>query len=234
MCSPHTAQMAAPFPPAFVLSFQWPTHIGDGQTTIRRSGRARRIRQPGSTRPSGTHRASDLGRAITISHAAKRCCGPILWVLSSSFSLRLPFLLIHLSSSICASAPEAGVSTCLESKTITTLLSVDIDLTYVPVADRATSLKAIDAGMKWIADAITKGNMGMRSLVSTRPGFPLCFKAHPIFSRYCQEGRRPPSRAIHLALQAGQNFVRFWSAPPNESGRKVTKRHENQRKRHTC
>lgn len=36
-------------------------------------------------------------------------------------------------------------------------LSVDIDLTYVPVTDRATSLKAIDAGMKRIADAITKG-----------------------------------------------------------------------------
>src|SRR5579862_6521119 len=36
-------------------------------------------------------------------------------------------------------------------------LSVDIDLTYVPVADRATSLKAIDAAMKRIADAITKG-----------------------------------------------------------------------------
>ena len=39
-------------------------------------------------------------------------------------------------------------------------LSVDIDLTYVPVADRATSLKAIDAGMKRIADAITKGMRG--------------------------------------------------------------------------
>jgi predicted nucleotidyltransferase component of viral defense system len=36
-------------------------------------------------------------------------------------------------------------------------LSVDIDLTYVPVADRATSLKAIDAGMKRLEDAITKG-----------------------------------------------------------------------------
>lgn len=36
-------------------------------------------------------------------------------------------------------------------------LSVDIDLTYVPVADRATSLVAIDAGMKRIGDAITKG-----------------------------------------------------------------------------
>jgi len=39
-------------------------------------------------------------------------------------------------------------------------LSVDIDLTYVPVADRATSLKAIDAGMKRIADAITKNMRG--------------------------------------------------------------------------
>lgn len=36
-------------------------------------------------------------------------------------------------------------------------LSVDIDLTYVPVADRTTSLVAIDVGMKRIADAITKG-----------------------------------------------------------------------------
>jgi predicted nucleotidyltransferase component of viral defense system len=40
-------------------------------------------------------------------------------------------------------------------------LSVDIDLTYVPVADRTTSLKAIDAGMKRMAEAITKG---MRSV----------------------------------------------------------------------
>jgi predicted nucleotidyltransferase component of viral defense system len=39
-------------------------------------------------------------------------------------------------------------------------LSVDIDLTYVPVADRATSLKAIDAGMKRIASAVTKGIPG--------------------------------------------------------------------------
>jgi hypothetical protein len=36
-------------------------------------------------------------------------------------------------------------------------LSVDIDLTYVPVTERATSLAAIDAGMKRIGDAITKG-----------------------------------------------------------------------------
>ena len=36
-------------------------------------------------------------------------------------------------------------------------LSVDIDLTYIPVADRATSLKGIDFGMKRIADGLTKG-----------------------------------------------------------------------------
>jgi hypothetical protein len=41
-------------------------------------------------------------------------------------------------------------------------LSVDIDLTYVPVADRASSLKEIDAVMKRIADAITRGLPGAR------------------------------------------------------------------------
>lgn len=39
-------------------------------------------------------------------------------------------------------------------------LSVDIDLTYLPVADRTTSLKAIDRGMKRIADAVAKGMPG--------------------------------------------------------------------------
>jgi hypothetical protein len=36
-------------------------------------------------------------------------------------------------------------------------LSVDIDPTYVPVADRRRSLKGIDSGMKRIADGIKKG-----------------------------------------------------------------------------
>jgi len=49
-------------------------------------------------------------------------------------------------------------------------LSVDIDLTYVPVADRATSLKAIDAGMKRIAEAITKGMRGAQMNVSQPKG----------------------------------------------------------------
>jgi predicted nucleotidyltransferase component of viral defense system len=49
-------------------------------------------------------------------------------------------------------------------------LSVDIDLTYVPVADRATSLKAIDAGMKRIADAITKGMRGAQLHASQPKG----------------------------------------------------------------
>jgi predicted nucleotidyltransferase component of viral defense system len=49
-------------------------------------------------------------------------------------------------------------------------LSVDIDLTYVPVADRATSLNAIDAGMKRIADAITKGMRGVQLNTSQPKG----------------------------------------------------------------
>lgn len=52
-------------------------------------------------------------------------------------------------------------------------LSVDIDLTYVPVADRATSLKAIDAGMKRIADAITKGMRGAQ-LNASQPRGETC------------------------------------------------------------
>jgi predicted nucleotidyltransferase component of viral defense system len=41
-------------------------------------------------------------------------------------------------------------------------LSVDIDLTYVPVADRATSLAAIDKAMKRIADRIKKSDPRIR------------------------------------------------------------------------
>jgi len=49
-------------------------------------------------------------------------------------------------------------------------LSVDIDLTYVPVADRTTSLKAIDAGMKRIANAIRKGVPGAQLNASQPKG----------------------------------------------------------------
>lgn len=49
-------------------------------------------------------------------------------------------------------------------------LSVDIDLTYVPVADRATSLKAIDAGMKRMVEAITKGMRGTQLNASQPKG----------------------------------------------------------------
>jgi predicted nucleotidyltransferase component of viral defense system len=48
-------------------------------------------------------------------------------------------------------------------------LSVDIDLTYVPVADRATSLKEIDAGMKRIAGQVMKG-LGARVNASSPKG----------------------------------------------------------------
>jgi hypothetical protein len=41
-------------------------------------------------------------------------------------------------------------------------LSVDIDLTYVPVADRSASLKEIDAAMRRIAESIEKGIRGAR------------------------------------------------------------------------
>jgi predicted nucleotidyltransferase component of viral defense system len=37
-------------------------------------------------------------------------------------------------------------------------LSVDIDLTYLPVADREKSLGQIDAAMRRIADSIARGN----------------------------------------------------------------------------
>lgn len=49
-------------------------------------------------------------------------------------------------------------------------LSVDIDLTYLPVADRAASLKEIDAGMRRIADAIGSGIPGARVSPSTLQG----------------------------------------------------------------
>jgi predicted nucleotidyltransferase component of viral defense system len=49
-------------------------------------------------------------------------------------------------------------------------LSVDIDLTYLPVADRATSLKAIDTGMNRIADAIRKGMRGAQLNASQPKG----------------------------------------------------------------
>jgi predicted nucleotidyltransferase component of viral defense system len=49
-------------------------------------------------------------------------------------------------------------------------LSVDIDLTYVPIADRASSLKEIDAAMKRIADAITRGLPGARVSASAPKG----------------------------------------------------------------
>lgn len=49
-------------------------------------------------------------------------------------------------------------------------LSVDIDLTYLPVADRAASWSEINAAMKRIADAIRHGIRGARVNPSTAPG----------------------------------------------------------------
>ena len=39
-------------------------------------------------------------------------------------------------------------------------LSVDIDLTYLPIADRTTSLMEIDAAMRRIAQRVRKGIRG--------------------------------------------------------------------------
>ncbi len=41
-------------------------------------------------------------------------------------------------------------------------LSVDLDLTYLPIADRVSSLREIDAAMRRIADAIGRGIPGAR------------------------------------------------------------------------
>lgn len=49
-------------------------------------------------------------------------------------------------------------------------LSVDIDLTYVPVADRESSLKEIDAAMRRIAKAIERGVPGAHVGTSTPKG----------------------------------------------------------------
>lgn len=49
-------------------------------------------------------------------------------------------------------------------------LSVDIDLTYLPVADRARSLKEIDAAMRRIVDAIKRGIAGARVSASAPKG----------------------------------------------------------------
>jgi predicted nucleotidyltransferase component of viral defense system len=49
-------------------------------------------------------------------------------------------------------------------------LSVDIDLTYVPVADRASSLKKIDAAMRRIAKEIERGVRGAKVSASAPKG----------------------------------------------------------------
>ena len=49
-------------------------------------------------------------------------------------------------------------------------LSVDIDLTYVPVADRAPSLKEIDAAMRRIAKEIERGVPGAKVSASAPKG----------------------------------------------------------------
>lgn len=49
-------------------------------------------------------------------------------------------------------------------------LSVDIDLTYLPVKDRASSLKEIDAAMHWIAKEIERGVRGAKVSAGAQKG----------------------------------------------------------------
>jgi predicted nucleotidyltransferase component of viral defense system len=49
-------------------------------------------------------------------------------------------------------------------------LSVDMDLTYLPIADRATSLRGIDTGMRRIGERIAAGIAGARVHPSTLQG----------------------------------------------------------------
>ena len=67
--------------------------------------------------------------------------------------------------------PSVAVEECFAMKGGTAInlfvrdlprLSVDIDLTYLPVQDRATSLAAIDSAMARIAERVTKAVGGAR------------------------------------------------------------------------
>lgn len=69
------------------------------------------------------------------------------------------------------SIPLVATETCFALKGGTAInlfvrnmprLSVDIDLTYLPIADRAASLKEIDAAMRRIADTISHRIPGAR------------------------------------------------------------------------
>jgi predicted nucleotidyltransferase component of viral defense system len=75
--------------------------------------------------------------------------------------------------------PLAAEETCFALKGGTAInlfvrdmprLSVDIDLTYLPIADRTTSLKEINAAMRRIAQRIRKGIRGARVSASRIPG----------------------------------------------------------------
>ena len=55
-------------------------------------------------------------------------------------------------------------------------LSVDIDLTYVPVKDRASSLKEIDAALRRIARAIERGIPGAKVSASAPKGYEVITK----------------------------------------------------------
>ena len=55
-------------------------------------------------------------------------------------------------------------------------LSVDIDLSYLPVEDRDVSLKAIDAGLKRIEASINKAMPGILVKETLLPGTNYCIR----------------------------------------------------------
>jgi hypothetical protein len=81
-------------------------------------------------------------------------------------------------------------------------LSVDIDLTYLPVADRAASLAAIDAALRRIAASIGRGIPGARIGESAPKGRSLHHQAGRAGGRGADENRGHACPA-RLRLPAG-------------------------------
>lgn len=96
-------------------------------------------------------------------------------------------------------------------------LSVDIDLTYLPIADRATSLAEIDAAMKRLADSIragirgaqvTSGKLKGENVVSKlfveADGVQIKIEVTPVLRGCVYE---PKTRSVSAAVEAQFGFA---------------------------
>jgi hypothetical protein len=111
-------------------------------------------------------------------------------------------------------------------------ISVDLDLTYLPVADRKTSLKAIDAAMKRIANAITAGMRGAR-IDASRPKGETCITRLDVRAQACgllpvvrHTGRispRPSCRGVRAIVRFHRttNVVGSIGLPPTRASRTI-------------